>query len=221
LQPAPFEVKTMRHRLHQAAAIPVLALVMATGPRAQTSPGFMATEPCAPQPAQTGSIVPAADAAALARFQAGIDEYVGLHRQLEGPLPVPAVSSDVAKIRAASDALAGAIRGARARARQGDVFTPDVTAMIQGLIRRALEGRDPAEVVAAINEEVPPGAPPRPSVHSRYPVGASTYVPCELLTALPALPPELQYRFVGRTLLLLDTHADLVVDLMPEAIPAR
>jgi hypothetical protein len=211
----------MLRRITDATSIALLALVAAGAvARAQTTPGFMAAEPCAPQPAQEGAPTPA-EGAALTRFHKGVEEYVALHRRLEGPLPVPAVSSDVARIREASDALALAIRGARARARQGDIFTPEVTSLFQGVIRRALEGRNPSEVVAAINEEVPAGAPPRPALHSRYPVGASSYVPCELLTVLPQLPPELQYRFVDRTLLLLDTHADLVVDLMPEAIPAR
>ena len=33
--------------------------------------------------------------------------------------------------------------------------------------------------------------------------------------ALPALPDELEYRSAGTVLLLVDTHANLVVDLLP------
>ncbi len=41
--------------------------------------------------------------------------------------------------------------------------------------------------------------------------------PC-VLDALPRLPHELQYRFVGRDLVLVDTHADLVVDILRNAV---
>ena len=41
------------------------------------------------------------------------------------------------------------------------------------------------------------------------------------LWTLPALPEELQYRFVGRDLILLDVHANLVVDILRDAIPIR
>jgi hypothetical protein len=34
------------------------------------------------------------------------------------------------------------------------------------------------------------------------------------------LPAELEYRFVGRDLVLVDSHAGLVVDVLPDALPA-
>jgi len=40
-----------------------------------------------------------------------------------------------------------------------------------------------------------------------------------LLEALPPLPVELQYRFIGRDLLLVDVEADLVIDILPNALP--
>jgi hypothetical protein len=36
---------------------------------------------------------------------------------------------------------------------------------------------------------------------------------------LPRLPPELEYRIAGHALVLRDAVANLVVDLMPDAIP--
>ena len=41
--------------------------------------------------------------------------------------------------------------------------------------------------------------------------------PC-VLAVLPPLPDELQYRFVGRDLVLVDIEANLIVDVLPEAI---
>jgi hypothetical protein len=41
--------------------------------------------------------------------------------------------------------------------------------------------------------------------------------PC-LLNALPALPPELRYGFVGPHLVLWDVDAGLIVDFVPDAL---
>jgi hypothetical protein len=59
------------------------------------------------------------------------------------------------------------------------------------------------------------------AVNADYPAGRSIPVmpPC-LLAELPPLPEELQYRFVGRDLILWDVHAGLIVDFVPNAIPA-
>ena len=46
-------------------------------------------------------------------------------------------------------------------------------------------------------------------------------MPPLLLTQLPPLPPELQYRFLGRALILLDADANLIVDVVPDALPER
>jgi hypothetical protein len=43
--------------------------------------------------------------------------------------------------------------------------------------------------------------------------------PPTILMNLPRLPPELEYRINGRALVLRDTNANLVVDLIPDAIP--
>jgi hypothetical protein len=41
-----------------------------------------------------------------------------------------------------------------------------------------------------------------------------------VFNVLPGLPAELEYRFVGRNLVLLDAEANLVVDVVREALPA-
>jgi hypothetical protein len=43
-------------------------------------------------------------------------------------------------------------------------------------------------------------------------------VPPSLLMALPTLPETLEFRFVGRSLILRDTKANLIVDLMPDVV---
>jgi hypothetical protein len=44
-------------------------------------------------------------------------------------------------------------------------------------------------------------------------------VPPQVLRSLPPLPPELEYRFIGTTLILLDAHAHIIVDYMTGAVP--
>jgi hypothetical protein len=58
------------------------------------------------------------------------------------------------------------------------------------------------------------------SVNMRYPddVPIST-VPPEVLQTLPRLSEDMEYRFIGRHLILLDSHAHVVADFIPDAIP--
>ena len=43
-------------------------------------------------------------------------------------------------------------------------------------------------------------------------------VPPNLLAALPELPPDVNYRFLGRDLVLHDTRANIISDEIPDAI---
>jgi hypothetical protein len=44
-------------------------------------------------------------------------------------------------------------------------------------------------------------------------------MPPDVLAALPQLPEELQYRFVGSRLILLDSKAHIVVDYVSDVLP--
>ena len=46
-------------------------------------------------------------------------------------------------------------------------------------------------------------------------------MPAVLLQVLPTLPPQLEYRFIGRALILRDIDAALILDYLPDAITAR
>jgi len=56
-------------------------------------------------------------------------------------------------------------------------------------------------------------------VHDTYPEWATHEVPMVVLERLPLLPDELEYRLIGRTLVLWDIDADLILDVLPDAIP--
>ena len=44
-------------------------------------------------------------------------------------------------------------------------------------------------------------------------------VPPQVLLSLPKLPEELEYRFVGRHVILLDVHAHTIADFIDNAFP--
>ena len=46
-------------------------------------------------------------------------------------------------------------------------------------------------------------------------------MPWCVLRELPLIPDELQFRFVEHDLVLIDIDASLVVDVLPNALPAR
>ena len=157
----------------------------------------------------------------LTEFNTRINEYVALHRRLEQSLPPEQMFDDWEEMLDARDDLADAIRDARPNARAGDIFSPGFRAVVTRRVEDTLAhaGYDLATVLAAINDEVRPGAR-RLKVNGRFPwqdVGAAMWP--ALLQRLPALPRELEYRFVDRDLVLIDLHADLVVDILKEALP--
>ena len=63
-------------------------------------------------------------------------------------------------------------------------------------------------------------AGPLPKVHLRLPVSAQmATMPSALLKVLPQLPKALEYRILGRYLILRDVDASMVIDYIPAAVP--
>ena len=151
-------------------------------------------------------------------FLQRVDEYVAMHRQLEGPLPREVVTADPESLFASKRALSAAIRTMRADARQGDIFSPAVARYFRVLVADSLRAGGVQNLLASIEEENTVHTPA--AVNVEYPAGRSISMmpPC-VLAALPPLPAELQYRFVGRDLILWDVHAGLIVDFVPDAVP--
>ena len=117
--------------------------------------------------------------------------------------------------------LWGAIVMVRPKARQGDIFDPVVAAAFRGLIAEALAGIDSAAMVRELFEESEDLAGYRPHVNTGYPEGATHEMPSVLLAALPTLPEGIVYRLVDVNLVLWDMDADLIVDVLPDALPGE
>ena len=157
-------------------------------------------------------------------FKTLVEEYVRLHRRLRASLPPLDVSSEPQHILKSSDQLASAIRKARAGARGGEVFNPVVVANFRARINYALRERDRRERVVRLLTEVEedederPPAGWAPVVNGTLDWFSTGATPHSILEALPDLPSELQYRFVGLDLVLLDVDANLIVDILPGAV---
>jgi hypothetical protein len=147
-----------------------------------------------------------------------VNRYLKLHKQLEakiGPLPKTA---DPAAITRRQRALGEAIREARADDRQGEIFTPRAAALMRQLIADDLARRTPVDRRAFVASQ--PGVALH--VNDFYPTTVPlATVPPAMLYSLPRLPQGLQYRFVGSSLILFDVDPNLVVDIVPDAVPAR
>ena len=149
----------------------------------------------------------------VADFSARVWEYSELRRELEKGLPPLSVTPDPAEIRRAVRARAKRIRVARAHAKQGDMFTPAISAEF----RKTLIVEMKAGTCAAIMDDNPGELSNQ--INGDYPEGKPlSTVPPNILAALPRLPHDIEYRFLGRHLILLDTRASVILDRIPYAI---
>jgi hypothetical protein len=153
---------------------------------------------------------------ALRHFQDEVAEYAALHAtQLAKLGREESVSTQ--------KALAHAMQRKRAKAKPGDIFRPDVQPVFRRLIAEQLEGPGTADAGRTVLEGNPGDEKPVAilvRVNGEYPIGASwSTVPPSLLMTLPTLPGALHYRFVDRDLLLVDSVAQLIVDVLPAAAP--
>jgi hypothetical protein len=156
-------------------------------------------------------------AAIVADFEHRFDQYVGLHRLLQAILPPIVYPNSPAEVRRATAAQRDAIRRARANAREGDIFTPEIGDYFKWLIANGCN-RDYVALLKQIEEEFEPLGTAR--INEPWPGATLTMMPPGMLATFPPLPTELEYHFVHHDLVLWDKQVDLVVDVLRNAIPA-
>jgi hypothetical protein len=178
------------------AAISAVHLILATGAAAQ--------ERVNPQ------------AEAMAAFSKRVNDYLSLQKKVEAKLPSQKATEDPARIKAHIVELADGIRAARTDAKPGDLFN-GASDQFRRIIKEDAKNRSVRDAFAAM-QEVPKKTPPR--VNADYPeTAALATVPPLILERLQRLPDGVEYRFMGRDLILRDTKANLIVDVLPEAVP--
>jgi hypothetical protein len=155
------------------------------------------------------------DAETTAEFMRRVQDYDALRSRLEVGLPPLVVTTDADAIESFEHALADRIRHARGK-RRGQVFT----APMEGQLKRMLAQRADASTIAALMEDGPGefDVDVNDTYSKRY---ALATMPPNLLLALPDLPKDLEYRFVGRHLILRDARANMIIDEIPYAIRCR
>ncbi len=166
-------------------------------------------------PAVTG------DTHAAREFSERVQKYIKLHKRMEASLPSLKPTNDSASIEEHQKALAKQIYDARREAKQGDIFTPDVTAEFRQILSDVFHGPEAVLARSTIKQGEPVKAVSL-QVNSTYPDGVPvTTVPPSLLQKLPPLPKEVEYRIIDRFLALLDVRANLIVDFVEGAIPSK
>ena len=163
---------------------------------------------------------------AVKDFTDRVKDYLKIHKKAAETLPALTGDEDPATVAAHRVALAQAIRARRASARRGDVFDAKVVPTIVLRVRAELDGAEAGPARKVIREGNPKFDPegyvPVPiAVNASYPLRAPvSTVPASVLLVLPPLPANiLEYRFVGRDLILIDTEANLIADYILGAAP--
>ena len=151
-------------------------------------------------------------------FSQRVADYLKIQKTANGQLHGLKPTNSPEKIEHHEHELAERIRKARTGAKPGDVFTPEVTAEFRRLIGETLHGPEGARIRASL-QSASPVAPRAVRVNGAYGQAVPLQTtPPSLLLNLPELPQGVDYRVVGRALVLRDTEANLIVDFIPDVI---
>jgi hypothetical protein len=170
--------------------------------------------PLAALPAAAQVPVMSNDGPAMAAFEQQLAAYVELRSRLEEPLPSFTPSRGIWSTLLAKQYLASAIRAAR-RGGRGAIFSPDVALAFR---QRVVGALTPAERLLLAGGEDGADVAPPPIVNEPLPPEWMATAPAAVVHRLPELPAAIEYRFVGYDLVLWDAHADIVIDVLSDAL---
>ena len=150
-----------------------------------------------------------------------LKDYYALNQKLELSLPKLPKNATPEQIDHSQRELAKLMQKARATAKPGDIFTPEARPVIKRLMATVFSGPDGKELKASIMDENPvTPATMKLAVNGRYPDTVPlTTIPPQVLQTMPKLPENLEYRFVGDWLILLDVHAHVIADYIEDVLP--
>ena len=158
------------------------------------------------------------DVSAVSDFETRVNQYVALRKTQAGTLPGP--TNSATKLGETREQIRARIQPNRVNAKQGDIFTGVISTYFRKQIYAVVKGHHGKRVLTSLRRAEPVKEIPL-QVNQPYPDGIPLQsMPPTLLLRLPKLPKELEYRIVGGNLVLLDVEPNLVVDILPDAIPA-
>ncbi len=147
---------------------------------------------------------------ALAGLVQRVSAYCQFRDQLSRELPPLRINADPAEFTYIREELGYLIRSRRG-AEFGEIFSPEIARQLSDLLVvnrvtwAAIMDDNPGEFALDVNANYPDELP------------LST-VPASVLAILPELPRGMEYRFVGRHLILRDAQANVIVDYVPFAL---
>ncbi|HYL75525.1 MAG TPA: hypothetical protein VEU96_15035 [Bryobacteraceae bacterium] len=157
------------------------------------------------------------DAQSLSEFNHRIQDFVKMHQNAEPGIPHITASYSGEEIVARQHTMAARIVAQRAGAMEGNIFTPAIRPYFERAINSAYAENEPG--IQASLECITPVDEKALTANAAYPENVSyAMTPPTILLHIPKLPPELEYRIVNRDLLLRDVEANLIVDIMRNAI---
>jgi hypothetical protein len=163
---------------------------------------------------------PAGDEHALQDFNVRIQNYVKIHHQAEQKF---GLTTHIKATRSGEEivkrqhAMAEHISGLRKKAGEGAIFTPEIMAYFARGLDSAYQSN--AEGTAALPACIRGNAEQKLKPNDVYPeTWDYSMMPPAMLLHIPRLPPELEYRLVNRDLIIRDLEANMVVDVMRNAI---
>lgn len=181
------------------------------------SPSASAQQTAAQEPDPLESLPPKERDMVIA-FRERAKDYSKLRESIEAKMPKLAKESTPEQIQAHKTEFEERVRAARAGAKPGELFTPDIANFIRATIKAEYKGAQRKELRETVLEADNKGVPLR--VNYVYPESKELVeMSPTLLLKLPHLPKQLRYRFVGRNLLLVDRENGLIVDYMLNALP--
>ena len=212
---------SLRLAIVSVASTAFLLVGCSSGEQPAPPPATTASPADAPPTKRVVGPLSETDAQALATMNDRIKAYIALHTKLEAGLPALPKEATPPDIDRNQRELEKRVRAARADAKPGDIFTPEAQPVIKRLLAAVFSGPEGKQLRAAIMDENPVDAKTiKIGVNSRYPDTVPlTSIPPEVLQTLPQLTEDLEYRFVGDWLILLDTHAHIVADYIADALP--
>jgi len=170
--------------------------------------------------ASTGAAVLAQagdDHGAAARiFTERVERYERLRARLEEPLPPFDARRDPWSLLLTRRYLTSAIRSTRAHAQPGNVFGPPVDGFFREIIAHAVYETDIGGLVDLEEEELAEVV-----VNESVPDWALRDAPQPLVERLPAVPAGMSYRMAFGAFVLWDEHAEIVIDVLPDAFVTR
>jgi TolA-binding protein len=162
-----------------------------------------------------------ADAQALATMIDRLRQYVDLRNKIARSLPKLPKEATPQQIDKNQRTMEKLVREARATAKPGDIFTPEARPVIERLLASVFGGPDGKQLKASIMDEnrASPSAV-KLAVNGRYPdIVPLATVPPQVLQTLPKLTEDLEYRFIGDSLILLDVRAHVIADFIEDIVP--